>query len=607
MIYKMPIGGEWRTWTDDDLAGFVAAGDEASAVGLMAEYEKYEQNRLSRFLPHGIKRHAKQVTYAGGRIKLPPSGYPKEYANDGVGFMNDRENDYVFMLAPRKTGKSYQGAAKVAVEVLDCDPTWPLFTENGVVHKPFEGPTTVVVASFSWSNVADLWKVYQELWPRDELGPYSPQWGKYPGEKGAQRQMSFGDGRPKSMVTAKSKVELVFLCYTQQQHFWESFKAKLLHADEQIKIPLLRAWEDGSSTMGDYTPCIFTLSGFVLKERPEDTGAGGPLKPLWDGRRNNAKTVGRYNLDVTSTPDEILSPKKKKERYDRYVNPAIERSKKDERRGLAVYFPGWEPGGGLVFGPDVWDREIHVINPLWADDKVPRDWTKWRVIDYADRKTTCCAWFAVGPEYMVLYRLLYEQDLLINDAVEKIIKMSHNERHQMGMEPDEATGGMFMAWREVQCGEEFYTTLIDSRAGAWRQNGTTVIELFERYGIEDISPASGKQNEDQIPNLKDLLRIDWTKDHPWRKGEDGKPTKGCPSLFVFDGVAEEAIEELEGMPADERPESRAVINKKFAHDFIDTAKYFASDNPQYYGDTSKNREEERDDYGDRDATPYTGY
>ena len=406
----------------------------------------------------------------------------------------------------------------------------------------------------------------------------------------------------------KSGSIYVFLNYNQQQHVWESFKSKILHADEQIKMHLLRAWEDGSSTMGDYTPCIFTLSGYVLQERPEDTGAAGPLKPIWDGKRKQAKSIGRYNLDIETTPDEILSPKKKKERYDNYVNPAIERSKKNERRGYGVYYPGWEPGGGLVFGPDVWDREYHVINPLWKDDDVPADWTKWRVIDYADKQTTCCGWFAVGPKFAVLYRLLYESDLLIRDAAIKIIEMSHNIRQERGHEEDEYTGGTFMLYEEEQVGEQYYSTLIDSRAAQWRQNGTTVLELFERNGISEIAPASGKPNADQIPAAKNMLRIDWDVDHPFLKDAEGKPKKGCPMLFFFDGIADAAIEEIEAIPADERPDSKSVINKKYPHDFIDVAKYWASDNPSYFGpDKEDENEYERAGRSGEEGTPYTGY
>ncbi len=602
MIFHVPIDGKWGSFTDKRLEAIPVSAREK----IKKRWELYENNRLSCFLPHGVPWHAEERKYADGKIVLPPSEYPARYKNDGVAFINDRKNDYVFLLASRKTGKTCHGAAKMAFAICECDPEWPCFTENGIEYHEWEGSTVVVVASFGQSNLKDVWSVYQEILPRYELGQYAPNWGKLPGEKGIPKEMNFGDGKPKDFTLERSRSKIIFLSYSQQQHIWESFKAQHLHADEQIKLALLRAWEDGSSTMGDFTQAIFTLSGFVLKERPEDTGAAGPLKPIWDGRAKKGRTVGRYNLDMETTPDVIVSQKKKKERYDRYVNPEIKRSDKDARRGLAVYYPGWEPGGGLLFGADVWDRQIHLIKPLWADDKVPKDWTKWRVIDYSDKKTTCCSWWAVGPKYIVLYRVLYESDLLVAQSARKIIEMSHNRQIPAGIEPDVDVGATYQRWEEDQCGEQFYTTLLDARAAKWRKDSRTVMELFQRHGIQSIMEASAEFDENQIPRLKDLLLIDRDVPHPFNKGPDGKPLMGASRVYFFDiPCIEPAVEEIEGMPEDPKAEGKKVMDHRYAHDFIDTAKYFASDDPRYYGAVGINEREERHEEGE--ATPYTGY
>jgi hypothetical protein len=401
--------------------------------------------------------------------------------------------------------------------------------------------------------------------------------------------MSFGDGRPKAFTTKHSGTEFIFLTYSQMQYVWESFKAQILHADEQIKMNLLRAWEDGSSTYGDYTPACFTLSGFALPERPEDTGAAGPLKPIWDSGTCGSKTVGRYNMDVPHTPDVILSPGKKKERYDRYVNPKTVATEKDRRRGMAVYYPGWEPGSGLLFGPDTWQREIHVIDPAWPLDKpAPSEFTLYRVIDYADKQTTVCAWFAVAPRFAVLYRLLYEKEMLVAEAAQKIIEMSHNTRREEQGFKDERTGNILQRFVEEECGEQYRRTMIDSRAAKWRQQGEEVAELFERYGLVNIEQASGAKNDEQIPALKDWLRIDYARKHPFRKDENDELMDGCPRLFFFDGICTPAVEEIERMPMDEK----GGLTRKFDHDFIDVAKYWAYSEPEYMGDNYKDAYEQ---------------
>jgi hypothetical protein len=598
----LPVGGEWCRYDDADIAKM--SEPERRLVDQRDMDRRL--NPLSCFLPHGVAWHREEKVYAGGRIKLSPSEYPKEYGNDGVAFLNDRTSGYAMLLSPRKCGKTTAGAVKMGINILDCDPTWPIFTENGVKWMEFQGPTIAVVASFGMSNLKDLWEVYREFLPRYELGPFAPNWGLYPGEEGPARNINFGDGRPKDVVMQRSRSRIVFLCYTQQQHIWESFKAKFLHADEQIKLNLLRAWEDGSSTFGNDTQAWFTLSGFVLDERPEDTGAAGPLKPIWDGRRRGSKTVGRYNMDIESTPDVILTKEKKRERFDRYVNPDIERSDRDARRGLAVYYPGWEPGGGLLFGPDVWDRDIHLINPLWPDDKVPKDWTKWRVVDYADKKTTCCSWWAVGPECMVLYRLLYETELLVAQTAKRMIEMSHNRQVKVSEERDWESSVTYDRFTEIQDKEQFYVSMLDPRAAQWRKDTFTVIELFRRYGIESMIEASTAWNEVQIPMLKDLLRIDREKPHPFNKGPDGKPLMGAARLYFFDiPCIRPAVDEMESLPEDPAVEGKRVMDVRVAHDFVDTAKYFASDGPRYMGPITNDEKEER--YARREATPFTGY
>jgi hypothetical protein len=601
MIKAVPVKGEWVSTSRSKLAA-MKPGLREFVTERMVEFEK---NPLRFFLPHGVARHTKTKVYAGGRIKLPPSDYPDKYKNDGMAFVNDRVSPYAFLLASRKTGKSIHGAAKMSFELCECEPDWECFTEHGIDYREWDGPTIAVVASFGQANLKDLWHVYKEVLPRRELGCFAPDWGKFSGETGGARDLNFGDGRPKEFVLAYSKSRIIFLSYTQQQHIWESFKAKHLHADEQIRINLLRAWEDGSSTFGDFTQAIFTLSGFMLDERPEDTGASGPLKPIWDGRTHGGKKVGRYNLDVESTPTAILSEAKKKERYDRYVNPEIERSARDSRRALAVYYPGWEPGGALLFGPDVWDREVHMIKPLWEDDKAPADWTKWRVIDYADKRVTCCSWWAVGPEFAVCYRLLYEEEMLVHQSAKEIIERSHNRQVKAGVERDIEVGATYDRWVESQCGEQYYTSMIDPRAAKWRKDTHTVAELFGRYGIENLIEASTEWNENQIPNLKDLLRIDRTRPHPFNNGEDGKPLMGASNLYFFDiPCMRPAIDEIEGLPEDKSVEGHKVFDKSYPHDFVDTAKYFASDNPRYMGGVGLRDTEDRES---NEQTPFTGY
>jgi len=604
MKYKLPIDGEWREFDDKKLAEMPADSRE----WVMDQLVKYNKNPLANFLPHGMPWRDQELVLANGKIKLPPSDYPAEWRNDGVAFLNDRENLYAMLLSGRKYGKTAHGCAFTGIRGFPMDPEAPIFTQNGVEYHEWEGPQRIVVASLGSQNLIDLWSVYQEILPRDELGAYAKDWGKYEGEHAQKRKtLPIGTGRPVLFTSAKSGVEMMLLTYNQNQAVWESFKAWLLHADEQIKLNLLMAWEDGSSSYGAYTPACFTLSGFSLEERPEDTGAAGPLKPIWDAGRSGMKTVGRYNLDVSSTPDAILHPQKKQERYDRYVNPDLVTDAKILRRGQGVYYPGWEPGGGLIFGADVWERELHVIPRLWKDDNAPEHWPKWRVIDYADKKTTVCGWFAMGPRFSVCYRMLYQSNLLVAEAAEMIIEMSHNRRQLVGEGEDETTGNIIKYYEEIQCGEQYEVDMMDTRAKKWRQQGEEVGDLFGRYGLENIEEAPTGRDRDMIPTLKDRMRIDPRVPHPvYNMDKDPEGVMGASLLYFFDGECDKGLDELDKMPEYMGTSEIIYMDRKKPHDFIDIMKYWACAQPEYHNVAEQSRDADEADR-EEGVAPYTGY
>ena len=628
-------GGQWVRLRDSEIE------DSGEKRALRKRLEMWYTNKMSCFLPHGVRWHQRGMQYAGGAVKLPASQYPERWKNDGAAFLNDWEREYLMMVAPRKVGKSSIGAVKVGLYAMKCDPEWPIFQENGIEYREWDGnPKQVVIASFAPENMAQLWAVYQEFLPRYELGPYAPNWGMYPGEEGRQKFLNFGDSRPKSLELAVSKSKFIFLTYNQMQHVWENFKAGALHADEQIKWHLLLAWEDGARTMGDYTPAIFTLSGYCLEDRPMDTGAAGPLKVnLWDGKKADGRSVARYAMDVASTPDFIISPKKKLQLYDKYANPKIKRDDETRLRGIGTYYPGFQPGAGLAFDLKVWRKEIHEIPRLWDDTKTPTAMTKWRVIDYAPKKTTCVIWVAVGPLWLIardtgralntgadrnmvvgiLYRSLYETNILVSHAASMVIEMSHNTRRLVDRERDDETNTTYDVYEEVQSGEQFYRDLIDSRMSAHSVQGATIGELFERSGMVNLDMSSGARNTDQYSSLFDWLKIDPAAIHPWNKDHTGVPARGCPRLFFFSDAALEIVNEIETTPEEPverkklRRQSVGVIDERYPHDGLDCLKYLASDDPCWIGDDvdggGKRQDEEYEDAREdlRAGTPFTGY
>ena len=625
MIYKLPIHGEWREFDD----AWLSAQSRGTQEYMRGCIRQWRENKLSMFLPHGVPWHKGVKSYAGGKIKLSASKYLREWKNDGVAFQNDWHNQYLLMLAPRRTGKTTDGAIKSLLFGCECNPEWEIFKHNGVDYSlipKWNGPKHILVSSFAWENVTNVWNVYREFLPRYELGRYAPDWGANKGEIGIPRNLSFTNYRTQTLELEHSKTVLHFKCYTQPQHTWENSEYHLWHADEQPMMRNLTAIADGMRTMGDYTPTLFTLSGFVIDARPSDTGAAGVVKRLfWDGRiEKGGRTVriGRYNKDIPSTPNALISQEKKQEAFDMYANPRIERDEKLTWRGHAVYFPGWEPGGGLCFTPDVWDRQFHIIPRLWDDEKTPKWITKYRSMDYADKGNTSVIWAAFGPLWRIatetgrmlnkgcdrnrivgiVYRTLYDNRLNIATAAKMIIDKSHNRRVKVDEEEDTEAGTTYTIWSEVMDGETIHETYLDRRIGKQgREGGRNVRDVFEQHGI-DVSDACANHNSNQIPALKDLLRIDMTKVHPFNLTEDGEPLMGSPSLFWFAGVGAEVIDEIESVGED--PVN--VFDQKATHDGIDSLKYLASAAPTYMGDATD--DENNGARGNLPPkTPFTGW
>ena len=608
MLHKIPLNGDWVSGDDAWLKANFSEG--AIATLLHREHEAYI-NPVAHFIPHGVSWSDKTRKIADGKLLWYPSQYPERYGNDGVGILNDHTSDICLWTGPNQTGKTYLAAAWSILRIIPTKASWPIFDETNVEYHEWDGPKIWIAASYSWDNVGTVWKRYQELLPRDELGPYAMDWGKYPQDVGRKKEMSFRDFKTKSL-TLKCGSVIKFLSYTQQQIHWEGFDADGAHLDEQAPIEKMIGLQRAFTTRGDYTPIIMSLTGHVLEDRP-DTGASGWIKPtLFDPTQINETrmavtrfgTVSSYQLSIDCVPMAILTKKRRKKLYDSWVNPKMSRSRKDERAAIARYWGGWEEGSGLLFDSDVWQRKVHIINPLWDDDKTPDFLTKWRVIDYGPKAgVNVCAWFAVGPKRAVMYRLLYERGVEIAEFAKMIIEASHNRQILDEERRHDVTGSIHQYYHEEQCKEVFWGgTLLDSRSMAQSLQGETLEEVFNRYGLHDIRKACGQNDDIQIPRLKDWLRIDYSVQHPWRKDENGEPEMGCPKLFVFDGRCEDFVNEISTL-GKAKAEAAGIMDKKAPSHSIDAAKYWASDNPVYMGDVEKeNQEEDTESH-----TPVTGY
>lgn len=114
-----------------------------------------------------------------------------------------------------------------------------------------------------------------------------------------------------------------------------------------------------------------------------------------------------------------------------YDNPHIMRNDPEYVRQLEslpeqlrrAYLEGdWDIFSGQVFTE--FRRDVHVVAPF----EVPKEWRKWRALDYGYANPACVLWLAVAPDDTVyVYRELYQAGLTAAQLAQKVVELSRGE------------------------------------------------------------------------------------------------------------------------------------------------------------------------------------
>ena len=103
-------------------------------------------------------------------------------------------------------------------------------------------------------------------------------------------------------------------------------------------------------------------------------------------------------------------------------DPAYERrlrAIKDEKLRRAWLDGDWDVFEGQFF--DMWDEKIHVYKSF----KIPKEWPRFRAIDWGYSDYFCCLWFAVGPDnHIWVYREFYRNRMTDGEYAESIRMLS---------------------------------------------------------------------------------------------------------------------------------------------------------------------------------------
>lgn len=533
MEYKIPFGGKWHTFTDEDLRTM----DKQKAELWRYEYEKYDKNRISYFLAHG----------------------------QGLDFLNDRESDICILTAGNRQGKTFHSCAWMVLRAVPCDPEWHCFKYHGLDWHEHEGEFECYMGSYSWSTVEKaLWPTFGELMPMDVLKEWHPL---YYG-KGKKRIKGGGTTSIPLDFGNYRRVRLDFACYTQGQTSVESMAYKYALSDEQMPRDMVDGLIERGRTEGGIKIAV-AVTPHVVKGRP-DTGMNGWVYAASTGHDTLGKNIKFYKITIDDVPDEIISADEKQAAYTKHiVIPSRNKDYKKMREGRSRLYGEFEGGEGRCL--EEWDPRIHIIEPF----DLPDDVSRYRAMDHGGKGTTACLWAAVMRNGdMILYREYYEKGMNIGQNAKRISELSGSERiHVSNL--TSLDGMVWPVMREVFGKEKYVASVLDPRSfNARSQSGLNIGPMYNNFGLQ-CGPATTQHTITLLPIMNQWLaeRDPEKFPHPHVEG------RGAPRLYVFNTLRN-FIREAGMWCVSEKTGNPGKENDHIAGSCF---KYLVGCNPQYYG------------------------
>ena len=148
-----------------------------------------------------------------------------------------------------------------------------------------------------------------------------------------------------------------------------------------------------------------------VKERFIDIG---PYNEVHKCRLETGEEITRLFIPSFVTENKFLM--EKDPGYVKRLDALPEKERKALKDG------NWDIFDGQYFKD--FNRAIHVIEPF----EIPVEWDRYRTIDYG-LDMLACYWIAIDPQgYEYCYKELYESNLIISQAAERIIEVNGDDK-----------------------------------------------------------------------------------------------------------------------------------------------------------------------------------
>lgn len=457
-------------------------------------------------------------------------------------FLNDRTANMKGFIAPNGVGKSTVGCIDVLLDIVPCDPNWPIFKIHGIDYRTYNGPKTlggVGVCSYEWVNhVTTTWPQIIRRWtPRFALGDYAE------GGKGVINWRN----NPNIEIAG---TPVWFFAASQAQTVFEAAAMDIYWYDEQFEEDKFNGANMRVRRRNGRH--LMTLTPHKVAGRP-DTGAGSWIHKLVKGETSSGLRTKFYSCDLVGVPDWVYSERAKKEAIREWIEePTTNNDTKKLREGRSRIYGEFHESSGLVF--DDWNPNVHLIDPI----DIPKHWPRYRSIDHGRVNPTACLWAAVSPDRDIfLYREYYQRDRTAGENAHAIIKATGNERKLWESFEDEL-GRRVERYDEIYKSERIRKTCLDSRSMDTKstESNFTIGQIYRNAGITIIS-ADGQKTDNQVVVAKEFFRIDPERKH-YVTGE-----YGAPRIYIFNNMVN-FIKEIQGYVNEEVTRTDRSGNKSIS-------------------------------------------
>lgn len=184
-----------------------------------------------------------------------------------------------------------------------------------------------------------------------------------------------------------------------------------------------------------------------------------------------------------------------------------------------AYVKRFVEGSFDVFSGQIYDEFNPSIHVLPQPFQIPNTWERMRAIDHGQNNPTACLWGAVDFDANIyIYQEYYQEKEVVSKHVAAINELSKIRN----------TNGQII--QDLYA----YTVIDPSTHAKTREKDGYRFSIAEEY-LDAGIPTVGGQNDviAGINRVKEFLKIDPLRYHPFLKDPDGEPIMGAPRLFIF--------------------------------------------------------------------------